>query len=224
MCAPSHRRRYCLQKNRSAEVWHKQSAWAPRPSALVLGGIRSTSRSRGSQRDHLGRRGVLSAAAIRRVRFQLVRGLACQSSARDCGRAPSSRYRSTCAWRASEVSVLGFALTCDLPRFEKTRERADWNVHSATDHNVLELPAMHKATNLALRNTYASGKLLWRFDPFLLDMIRRHDARDSHHPGSPEKIESAGEVGVPLHQFGLACGDDGLACGDDGLACGDGDL
>jgi hypothetical protein len=48
----------------------------------------------------------------------------------------------------------------DLRFFYKTAERADWNMHSRTDHDVFKLTGLNKMADLALGNTDASGKLL----------------------------------------------------------------
>jgi hypothetical protein len=55
----------------------------------------------------------------------------------------------------------------DLFCIEKARKRADRNVNSAANHNVLKLMGLDQVADLTLGDPNARSKLLWRFQPIV---------------------------------------------------------
>jgi hypothetical protein len=51
----------------------------------------------------------------------------------------------------------------DLLLFEKARERAHWNMNTASDHDVLKLASLNEMTHLTLRESDTRGELFRRF-------------------------------------------------------------
>jgi hypothetical protein len=74
-----------------------------------------------------------------------------------------------------------------LFRIEETRERANRNVNSAADHDMLKLTGLNQVADLALGDPNTRGELLWGLQPIVSFGCYQVGHRFTHRISGPRQ-------------------------------------